>query len=153
MKLQQDLREFIELLNSQQIDFIVVGGYAVAYHGYPRFTGDVDFLIRPTLSNAQRVIAALSSFGFAELTIAPEDLLTENRVIQLGKAPNRIDILTSISGVSFADAWRGRVAAILDELPVFMLGFKELIANKTAAGRAKDSADVAQLLLVAKQNS
>lgn len=97
MKLGKDLREFIELLNSRRVDYIVVGGHAVAFHGYPRFTGDIDFLFRSSRENADRLIAALTEFGFSELRLLPEDFMRPNIVVQLGYPPNRIDLLTSIS--------------------------------------------------------
>lgn len=145
MKLQRDLREFVELLNSLQVEFIVVGGHAVAFHGHPRFTGDIDFLVAPTPANAARLVEALQRFGFGALGLVADDFLRRDRVIQLGRPPNRIDLLTSISGVEFADAWSGRIAGHLDDLPVSYLGLSDLLQNKRAAGRVKDLADVAKL--------
>ena len=148
-KLQSDLREFIALLNSHAVEYVVVGGHAVAFHGHPRFTGDIDFLIRPTDENAKRVLAAVGDFGFGSLQLTIEDFTTQERIVQLGLPPNRIDILTSISGVEFEDAWASRVPATLDEEPVHFLGFEQLIRNKKASGRDKDGADVAKLLAIA----
>ena len=113
-KLQSDLKEFIALLNSRKAEYIVVGGHAVAFHGYPRFTGDIDFFLRATPDNAERVLSVLKDFGFGDLQIGISDLTTPNRVIQLGRPPNRIDLLTSISGVEFDDAWPSRVSTDLD---------------------------------------
>jgi uncharacterized nucleotidyltransferase DUF6036 len=152
-KLQTDLREFIELLNSHHVEYVVVGGHAVAFHGHPRFTGDMDFLIRPTPDNARRVLNVLDEFGFGGLGISEEDLIETGRVVQLGRPPNRIDILTSISGVDFNAAWRSRIEAMLDDQSVGLLGWEELLKNKRAAGRPKDLADVAKLIAVAKQKS
>jgi predicted nucleotidyltransferase len=143
------LSEFIALLNSHKVEFVVIGGHAVAYHGHPRFTGDIDFFVRPTTANADRVLAALAAFGFGNLGIAREDLVTPGKVIQLGRPPNRIDILTSISGVDFETAWRSRVAARLDDHPVDFIGLVELVLNKQASGRQKDLADVEKLNAVA----
>ena len=109
-KLQSDLSEFIALLNSHEVEFVIVGGHAVAYHGHPRVTGDIDFFVRPTPANAERVLAVLNAFDFGNLGISADDLVTPNKVIQLGRPPNRIYILTSISGVDFDSAWRSRVA-------------------------------------------
>ena len=148
MKLQHDLREFIELLNSHSCDYLVVGGHAVAYHGHPRFTADIDFFIRPSTENAERVLSALRAFGFGELALGPDDLIKPGSVIQLGRPPNRIDLLTSISGVSVEDAWVGRVEGALDGLPVFFLGRQALLENKRASGRPKDLADIAKLTAV-----
>ena len=100
-KLQTDLREFIELLNSHGVDFLVVGGHAVAFHGHPRFTGDIDLFVRATPENAQRVMDALQDFGFGGIGVVSEDFLEPNRVVQLGRPPARIDLMTSTHG-SFA---------------------------------------------------
>lgn len=140
--LQTDLREFIELLNSRGVEYLVVGGHAVAFHGYPRFTGDIDFLLRPTPDNAQRVLAALAAFGFGNVGIDLPSLTEPDKVIQLGRPPNRIDLLTSISGVSFDEAWTDRVAGSLDDIPVHFIGRESLLKNKRASGRTKDVADL-----------
>ncbi len=145
MKLARDSREFVELLSSHHVDYVIVGGHAVAYHGYPRFTGDIDVLVRPSTSNAHRVLAALQQFGFGNVGIEIEDLTTPGKVIQLGQPPNRIDIVTRITGVDFDDAWSTKVTAVLDGIPVFILGREVLLKNKRATGRAKDLADVEAL--------
>jgi hypothetical protein len=145
VKLQKDLREFIALLNSQKVDYVVVGGHAVAYHGYPRFTGDIDFLVRPTTENAQKVMAALEGFGFGAIGISANDFTREGQVVQLGRPPNRIDLLTSISGVSFDEVWSGRVRLDLDGDPVFLIGADQLLHNKRSTGRLKDMADAEQI--------
>lgn len=149
MKLHSDLREFVELLNSRAVEYLVVGGHAVAFHGHPRFTGHIDFLLATTPANAERVIACLTDFGFTDLAIAANDLLVSGRVVQLGRPPNRIDLLTSISGIEFDEAWQTRVAGTLDGLPVAYLGRDALRTNKLASGRAKDLADVEALDRVA----
>lgn len=152
-KLQTDLREFIELLNSHNVEYVVVGGHAVAFHGHPRFTGDIDFFVRMTSQNVQRLLAVLDEFGFGSLGITEHDLLKPKRVIQLGNPPNRIDILTSISGVEFDAAWESRVGSVMDDQAVSILGWNELLQNKKAAGRPKDLADLKKLLAVAKRKS
>jgi predicted nucleotidyltransferase len=148
-KLQSDLREFIRLLNSHAVEYVVVGGHAVAFHGHPRFTGDIDFLVRPTTENAGRVLDAIHEFGFGNLELSRTDFTTPDRIVQLGRPPNRIDILTSISGVAFDDAWDSRASAELDGQQVNFLGWEALIRNKNASGRDKDRADVAKLLAIA----
>lgn len=152
-KLQADLREFIVLLNSHSVEYLIVGGHAVAFHGHPRFTGDIDFLIRGTPENAQRVLGVLKSFGFGELKISKEDLLEPERIVQLGHPPNRIDLLTSISGVNFDSAWESRVRTAMDDQPVNLIGWDDLLRNKRAAGRQKDLADIEKLLAVAKREN
>lgn len=143
--LQSDLREFIGLLNSHGVEYLIVGGHAVAFHGYPRVTGDIDVFIRPTSENARRVLTVLEAFGFGGLAFELDDFITPGRVVQLGRPPNRIDLLTSISGVEFAAAWAGRVPGELDGQPVNFVGRDELIRNKLASDRDKDRADVAKL--------
>ena len=144
-KLQRDLREFIGLLNSHKVDYLIVGGHAVAYHGYPRYTGDFDFLVKSSDANADRLVQVLKDFGFGTLGIGRETFLKPEQILQLGLPPNRIDILTSISGVDFETAWRGRAVASLDGLPVAFIGKAELLRNKEASGRPKDLGDVAKL--------
>lgn len=145
MKLQKDLREFVELLNSLNIEYLVVGGHAVAFHGHPRFTGDIDFLVERAPINAAKLVMCLEQFGFGSLEAAEADFLRPGQVIQLGRPPNRIDLLTSISGVTYEEAWASRVTGDLDGLPVAYIGIEELLRNKMAAGRPKDVADVATL--------
>jgi predicted nucleotidyltransferase len=145
VKLAKDLREFVELLLSRKVEFLVVGGHAVAFHGFPRFTGDIDFFVGRTVDNARRILDALGTFGFADPALDVATLTAPDQVIQLGRPPNRIDILTSISGVAFEDAWRHRIEGDLDGLTVQFIGFDDLRANKTASGRTKDRLDLEQL--------
>jgi Nucleotidyl transferase of unknown function (DUF2204) len=152
-KLQADLKEFIALLNSHGVEYILVGGHAVAYHGHPRFTGDIDFLIRATEVNAERVLAVLEDFGFGSVGIEKSDLLKSGQVIQLGQPPNRIDLLTSISAVDFDSAWQSRIQTAIDDQPVNILGWEALLRNKRASARQKDLADVEKLLAIAKRKN
>ena len=145
MPLSKDLREFVELLNSKRVEYLVVGAFAVSYHGFPRYTADLDLLVRPESENATRFLAALAEFGFGSLGIAIEDITRADRVLQLGVKPNRIDIVTSISGVSFDEAWASRSEGMLDEVPVQFIGKDALIRNKQATGRAKDLGDAEEL--------
>jgi hypothetical protein len=145
VKLQKDLREFIELLNSHKVEYLVVGGHAVAYHGHPRYTGDIDFFVRPSAENAARVAAVIRAFGFPDAALDASTFTELDKVVQLGRPPYRIDILTSISGLSFEEAWADCVESELDRIPVRFIGKKALVANKRASGRAKDLADVDEL--------
>jgi len=145
MQLSKDLREFVELLNSRKIKYLLVGGHAVAFHGHPRYTGDVDFLIDTSPENAAQVAAAVSDFGFGSLGLKEGDFRETEMVIQLGRAPNRIDLLTSVAAVSFEEAWKTRVQASLDGLPVWVISKDLLVQNKLAAARPQDLADVAKL--------
>ncbi len=152
-QLQTDLSEFVGLLNSHGVEYLVVGGHAVAFHGHPRLTGDIDFFLRATDENAELVLAVLEAFGMGQLGLTASDLTTEGRVIQLGRPPNRIDLLTSISGVSFEDAWPTRVSGQLGEHTVSFIGWDELIRNKNASDRDKDRLDVKKLNAIRAKRS
>ena len=142
MDLLPDWREFIELLNFHSVEYVIVGAWARAFHGVPRSTGDIDFLVRTSAENADRLVRALDEFGFASLGIRREDFLVPDRVVQLGIAPYRIDLLTGISGVSFEEAWADRVNGEVDGVPAAFLSLRLFRRNKRAAGRAKDLADL-----------
>lgn len=145
MQLPEDWRGFIESLNSNGIEYLVVGAVALAYHGVPRYTADLDILIRNTAENAARLETALASFGFASLGLRAADFVDSYRVIQLGRAPNRIDLLTSINGVSFDEAWASKVEGTLAGTVVHFIGRQALIQNKKATGRSRDRADLEAL--------
>lgn len=145
MPLNKDLREFVECLNSNGVEYLIVGALAVSWHGFPRYSADIDFFINASPPNTVRVLAAIQQFGFASLGLTAEDFIAPRRVVQLGHEPNRIDLLTSISGVSFEDAWESRVAGDLDGIPVFFIGREALLRNKDAAGRGKDRIDAEEL--------
>jgi hypothetical protein len=142
MRLSSDLREFLGLLNSGRVPYVFVGAHSLAFHGRPRFTGDLDILVRSTPENAAKLVHLLSDFGSAEAKFKPSDFLEPEQVIQLGRAPNRIDILTSITGVTSDEAFATSVAATLDAVPVFILSKEALIQNKRAVGRPQDLADI-----------
>ncbi|MEM9480454.1 MAG: DUF6036 family nucleotidyltransferase [Verrucomicrobiota bacterium] len=145
MKLSGDLREFIELLNSKKVDYLVVGAHALAWHGLPRYTGDLDFFISSDPENTSVMIDVLDKFGFSSLGLKEEDLQIPDSVIQLGVAPNRIDLLTGLSGVTWEEAWASREKGKIDGLPVFLLSKSDLLRNKIATGRPQDLADVERL--------
>jgi len=142
MRLSNDLREFLELLNSRGVEYVIVGAHSLAFHGRPRYTGDLDILIRATPKNAAKIVDLLNEFGFAPSGFRESDFTEPNQVIQLGRAPNRIDLLSSISGVSTDEAFASKVSAELDGIPVFILGKDALIQNKRAVGRPQDLADL-----------
>lgn len=145
MSLSSDLKELIALLNSHGVEYLIVGAHSLAYHARPRFTGDLDILIRPTAGNAARLVAVLNGFGFAGLGLKASDFETPDQVIQLGRPPNRVDLLTGLTGVNIDEAFINRVVAELDKLPVSFLSKTLLIANKRAVGRPQDLADLAEL--------
>ncbi len=145
MALSEDWKEFLELLNSRDVEYVIVGAQSLAFHGRPRHTGDLDILVRPTPDNARLLLALLNQFGFEQSNFKETDFLQPEQIIQLGRAPSRIDLLTSISGVSTDEAFDSKVSAILDGIPVFILGKDALIRNKRAVGRPQDLADLATL--------
>lgn len=147
MTLQKDIREFVALLLSENVEFLLVGGYALALHGVPRFTEDIDFLVLSSAENAARIMQVLDGFGFGGLDVSEADFQRPSFVIQLGMAPNRIDLLTGIDGVSWEEAWASREPVALDGLEVMMIGREALIRNKRASGRTQDLADVERLEL------
>ena len=143
--LEDDLREFVELLNALEVRYIVVGAFALAYHGYPRYTGDIDLFIERSPENAQAILNAIQQFGFGDLGLSFEDFLQEDQVIQLGIAPNRIDLLTFLSGVEFQEAWATRVQGEIAGLSVPFISKELLKKNKAASGRSQDIADLEHL--------
>lgn len=140
-----DFRDMLSEFNAAGVEYLLVGAYALAVHGLPRATGDMDLWVRPTAENAHRAYAALARFGAALRDLAPNDLATPDIVFQIGVAPRRIDVLTSIDGVDFGAAWQRRVMTVVDGIDVPVLHKDDLIANKRAVGRPKDLADVAWL--------
>ena len=143
--LNQDFKEFAELFNSNRVEYLIVGGYALAAYGHPRYTGDLDFWIGTDPSNAQRVLHALEEFGFGALGIGLDDLTAPGRVIQLGYPPRRIDLLTSIDGVDFAASYARRMLVPLDGLNLHFIALEDFKTNKRASGRLKDLADLEAL--------
>ena len=143
--LEDDLREFIELLNALNVRYIIVGAFAVAYHGYPRYTADIDLFIERSSENARAISNVIQQFGFGDLGLSSEDFLEEGQVIQLGVAPNRIDLLTFLSGVEFQEAWATRVQGEIAGLSVPIISKELLKKNKAASGRSQDIADLEQL--------
>jgi hypothetical protein len=143
--LNRDWNEFLCALIARRVRFLLVGGHAVAGHGEPRLTEDLDVFVEPTLANARRLREALADFGFAAVAPSAEELATPDRIFMLGRKPWRIDILTGIDGVTFREAWAGRVRAEFIAAPLYVIGRDALIANKRAAARDKDLLDVALL--------
>ncbi len=137
-----DFKDMLRCLNARGAEYLVVGGFALALHGRPRATGDMDLLVRPTPENAGRVMQALADFGMALPELSADDFSRPGRVVQLGYPPVRIDLITSITGVEWDSAWRGRALGELAGEPVSFLGLQEFIANKRATGRARDLGDI-----------
>lgn len=145
MNLDRDFKEFLESFVARDVRFLIVGGYAVAAHGLPRATGDMDAWISVDPANAQRIVDALEDFGFGSLGVRATDFTRPDVVIQLGFPPHRIDIMTGIEGVDFESAWNRRLVVVVDGMEIGFIGREDLIANKRALGRPQDLADVARL--------
>lgn len=143
--MNRDYAEMLSALAAAEADFLVVGAYAVAGHGVPRATGDIDLWVRPSVDNAARVWRALERFGAPRSRLAPESFAQPDVVYQIGLPPNRIDILTSIDGVEFEAAWQERVPCVVDGIEFCMLSLRHLLMNKRATGRPQDLADIARL--------
>src|SRR5260370_27926710 len=142
MRLSNDWREFLELLNSRRVEYVIVVAHILAFNARQRSTGDLDILIRATPENAGNIVYLLNEFGFAHSAFRAVDFTTPNQMIQLGRAPNRIDLLTTISGVTTDEAFATKLTAELDGIPVFVLGKDALVRNKRAVGRPQDLADL-----------
>ncbi|HDP80643.1 MAG TPA: hypothetical protein ENN21_07360 [Spirochaetes bacterium] len=143
--LNDDYREMLQILSEEGVEFLIVGAYALAAHGYPRATGDIDIWVNPDTGNAQKVYAALKRFGSPLFTVTPEDFTVKGTIFQIGVVPRRIDIITAISGVDYSDARRDAVMLDIDGLPVPVLSIEKIIINKESTGREKDALDVKQL--------
>lgn len=143
--LHQDFADFLRQLNAHSVRYLVVGGYAVAAHGHPRYTGDLDIFVEATPENAASLVAAYRAFGFDLPELSPAMFTIPDNVIRLGVEPVRLEVLTSISGVSFAEAYPRRFEVVTGDLKIPFISLADLLKNKTAAGRLKDQADVEAL--------
>ena len=145
MEVQKDFKELLELFNAHDVQYLIVGGYALAYYGAPRYTGDIDILIKSDSNNASLILKALNEFGFGSAGLKLDDFTNTDNIVQLGYPPVRIDIMTSISGVSWEDAYNGREEGKYGDVPVYFIGLDQYIQNKRASGRKKDLADLEAL--------
>ncbi|MDQ3002467.1 MAG: nucleotidyltransferase [Fibrobacterota bacterium] len=144
-KLNRDFKEFLALLLEEKVEFLLVGGYAVAFHGYPRFTGDMDILVGNDPGNAAKILLVLQKFGFGKPSISQSDLQTKGNVIQLGFPPVRIDLITSLDGVTNEEVFSDRIRAEFYGLSVPMISKPHLLQNKRATGRPRDLLDLENL--------
>ena len=145
MVLNQDFKEFIQSFNEHNVRYLIIGGYAVAFHGHPRYTKDLDVWIEPDRENAAKILKALTQFGFGTLGLTQGDFLEPDQIIQLGYAPNRIDILTTLAGVDFENCYASKVITIIDNVPMNFINLENLKKNKKATGRLQDLADLENL--------
>ncbi len=143
--LPPDFKEFFQLLNSHKVLYLVIGGYAVAYHGYPRATGDIDIWIATNTDNAKKTVQAIKEFGFADPAISEEIFLKEEQVIRMGVPPLRIELLTTISGVDFKSCYANRIDETIDEVKISFIDLEHLKQNKKASGRHIDLNDLERL--------
>ena len=140
--LNPDFKDMLSCLKDERVDFLVVGAYALAAHGFPRATGDLDIWVRNDPENAHRIMRALSKFGAPSQQLSAEDFTSTDLIVQFGVEPSRIDLLTGIDGVKFEEAWSNRISIAIDNLEIFVLSKQDLLRNKVAAGRDKDQGDI-----------
>jgi len=145
MRAEKDFKEFIESLNKNSVRYLIIGSFALSYYAEPRYTKDIDFLVDATPSNADRLMTAIREFGFSDIELDSRDFLGPDQVIQLGIAPLRIDLLTSLKGISFADAWDKRTTGKYGDIPAFYISKQDLIDHKKLVGRKQDLADIEKL--------
>lgn len=145
MDLAPDFNEFCGLLRARNVEFMIVGAHALAFHGHPRFTGDLDILIRPSLANAERLLSAIADFGFSNVPLTAAQVIEPRRLIEMGVAPVQIHVMSDISGVSWDEAWATREVGRLGNEDVAFIGRDALLRNKRAAGRPQDLADLEAL--------
>jgi hypothetical protein len=143
--LSPDFKELLRLLNVNQVGYLVVGGYAVAFHGYPRYTKDLDIWVESTPENASRIVQALEQFGFGSLGLQEQDFLEPDTIIQLGYPPNRIDLITTIPGINFASCYKDKQAVPIDDITVNFIDLENLKKSKKASARPQDLADLENL--------
>ena len=143
--LPPDFKEFLKLLNAHQVEYLLIGGYAVGYHGYPRATADMDIWVAKNPANAEKIVSVLKEFGFNLPDLSPELFLKEWQIIRLGVPPVRIEIATTISGVNFSECYAERLTDVLDGVEVKLISLKHIKANKKASGRHQDLADLENL--------
>jgi hypothetical protein len=143
--LSRDFKEFVELLIKNKAEYLIVGGYAVAIHGYPRYTGDLDIWLNPTPENAKSIVKTVNEFGFSSFNLTESDFTKPGNVIQLGYPPLRIDLLTEVDGVSFNECFINRKEVEMDNLIVNFIGYEDLLKNKRESGRLRDMDDIENL--------
>lgn len=143
--LNQDFKEFIQLLNDNQVKYLVIGGYAVAIHGHPRYTKDIDIWLEMSLENSRKLMKVLVEFGFGSLGLSTEDFQAPDRIVQLGYPPNRIDLITTPDGIDFKTCFDSKIEVQIDGIKVNFINLENLKKNKQASGRMQDLADIENL--------
>ncbi len=143
--LTKDFKEFVKLLIDYKVEYLIVGGYAVGFHGYPRFTGDLDIWINPTKANAHNLLKVVDKFGFSEFNLTVADFIKEGNVIQFGYQPVRIDVLNKLDGVEFNECYNRKSSVKIDDIEIDFIGLNDLLKNKRASGRYRDLDDAQNL--------
>ena len=142
MDLAPDFDEFCALLNAREVEYVIIGAHALAFHGAPRFTGDLDVLVKPTEENGRRLLAAIADFGFPTTPLTPLDIVAGRKVLEMGVAPVQIHVMSAIDGVTWDEVWRDRESGAFGTRTVAFIGRETFLRNKRAAGRPKDLADI-----------
>lgn len=150
MRVEKDFEELLKLFKKHKVRYCVVGAFAVGFHAMPRYTKDIDFFVEPSDENAENILNALKEFGFEGLKLDVKDLSREGMIVQLGYEPVRIDLITSIGGCKFEEAWKNKEKGTYGKSEVFFIGLNELIKSKSATGRSQDKADM-EVLTAAKR--
>ncbi len=145
LELANDYKEFLRLLRAHEVEYLLIGGWAVGYHGHPRATYDLDVWIGISPANADRLVKALAEFGFDGTELSPNLFLQPDKIVRMGVEPVRIEIMTSISGVEFAECYSERLETVLNDIPVDLINLRDLKINKETSGRLKHLADLEQL--------
>ena len=151
MKVEKDYEDLLRLFNKYKVKYCIVGAFAVAFHAKPRYTKDIDIFVFTDIENGQRIVKALSEFGFERMGLKKEDFSEPCKIIQLGYEPVRVDIVTSIDGCSFEEVWRNKKRALYGQERAFFIGLEELIKNKKASKRKQDEVDLDILLKAIKR--
>jgi hypothetical protein len=149
-EIEKDYEELLRLFNNHKVKYCIVGAFAVAFYAVPRYTKDMDILVEPSIRNSERILKALTEFGFGTLKLSGDDFSKENRIIQLGYEPIRVDIITSIEGCTFEQVWKNKKKGVYGKENVYFIGLNELIKNKRILKRKQDKVDL-DILLTAKK--
>lgn len=149
-RVEKDYEELLRSFNKHKVKYCIVGAFAVAFYAKPRYTKDMDIMVEPSIENARRIIDALNEFGFRSLELSSEDFSKEDKIIQLGYEPVRVDIVTSIEGCAFEEVWKNKTKGRYGKERVYFIGLDELIKNKRVSRRKQDEADL-EILLIAKK--
>jgi len=142
METQKDFEKLLALFNAHDVEYVVVGGYALAFHGVPRVTGALDLLVKPDHENAGRILAALDEFDFSSMQLTHADFVMPGNVVEMGEPPVQVDLMTGLTGLSWEDVATGKVRTEYGQTPVYIIGRESLVANKRALGRQRDLADL-----------